>query len=308
MRCKDNSTSGRTRGLSFPCFCTFLEDFSCLWGQAVGSNFLPRKELGYDVYEEEELFLEPHAPPIIFWTESHFNLSKWLGSSVCCPAENRNPNKEASTERPTDHSQKHTFHRTWNTPRQSRFKSKSQQKKDPKALADSTSAKTSCHFPPKDLKLTPHFCFSSHHKLQHQRETSFLLCPVDVAAVQDIQKLLENLASNLLFDLTWHRLHRLHLLARRQRVPPRMAGHLDPKPIETSDVTDFFTASHGLWGKYFSEFAGKVLRRGGFYLCQSIWILYIYAYIWATCANFCPMKSWLVHRDSYGRIHNPYGS
>ena len=53
-------------------------------------------------------------------------------------------------------------------------------------------------------------------------------------------------------------------------MPPRMAGHLDPKPIETSDVTDFFTASHGLWGKYFSEFAGKVLRRGGFYLCQSI--------------------------------------
>ena len=43
MRCKDNSTSGRTRGLSFPCFCTFLEDFSCLWGQAVGSNFLPQK-------------------------------------------------------------------------------------------------------------------------------------------------------------------------------------------------------------------------------------------------------------------------
>lgn len=134
MRCKDNSTSGRTRGLSFPCFCTFLEDFSCLWGQAVGSNFLPRKELGYDVYEEKELFLEPHAPPIIFWTESHFNLSKWLGSSVCCPAENRNPNKEAIAERPPDHSQNIRSTERETPPGNQDFQSKSQQKKIPKLL------------------------------------------------------------------------------------------------------------------------------------------------------------------------------
>ncbi len=65
MRCKDNSTSGRTRGLSFPCFCTFLEDFSYSCKQAVGSNLLPQKELGYDVDEEKDLFTELQAPPII---------------------------------------------------------------------------------------------------------------------------------------------------------------------------------------------------------------------------------------------------
>ena len=81
-------------------------------------------------------------------------------------------------------------------------------------------------------------------------------------------------------------------------MPPRMAGHLDPKPIETSDVTDFFTASHGLWGKYFSEFAGKVLRRGRILsVPKHMNIIQMYIYI---CIHMSYMRKFLSHEILVG--------